>query len=335
MLGSALVFLLALSTPAPAAEVWLKVDGFDDSGNPSEVGFQMGFVDGECWAVVYTPEPEHYPFTFKYVDALIGNRGVGDFVVNFYTLSGTEMSTATYLGGEMAEITGSDDSMNRLTVDELELGLPSVTEGNVAVSYCFSGHSGTPAIARDTDGMDYANQNWIYASDGRWYKSQMFGLTGDWIQRLAIETDGDADTDADSDSDTDTDSDADTDSGIDASLTLGSITPTSADVGEAVDVVLIGTGFLDGAQARIGGISLTGTTVVNDETIQGRTPTSLPAGTHDVEVVNPDGDNAYLAAAFTVEDGKGGCATGSAADLGLVGLLVSFGLTLKRKRDRA
>ncbi|MGB0639308.1 MAG: hypothetical protein ACPGTU_08250, partial [Myxococcota bacterium] len=64
-------------------------------------------------------------------------------------------------------------------------------------------------------------------------------------------------------------------------------------------VILLGSGFPDDAQARIGGVLITGNTVLGGETITGRSPSALPVGIHDVEVVAGE-SNAVLPAAFEV-----------------------------------
>ena len=96
-------------------------------------------------------------------------------------------------------------------------------------------------------------------------------------------------------------------------------------------------GFTADAEARIGGVTITGNTVVGEETLSGRSPSALPAGVHDVEVVTAEG-TAVLAAAFTItsggdtdtgessKDASCSCSTArphsALAWLGLLGLLV-------------
>lgn len=316
------LLLLAFFLPASAGERWLQVDDFE-SGD--QVGVQQGFVEGECWAVIYKPEPDEYPFDLSTVRALVGGDSSQQiFDVSFYSLSGTDMNSKTLLGVEGAAVTGSNENFNDLTVADLELEMPQVESGNVAVAMCLTAHSGVPAIARDTDGTIEKSLNWIYADGIGWAKSADFGVSGDWIMRLCISGDnvadqgcseeGDADTDVDSDTDTDSDSDTDSD------LALLTITPAEGAEGESVNVVLLGTGFDDTAEARIGGLPLTGQVVLNGETITGRSSSALPAGVHDVEVVQ-DGESAYLPLAFEVTGGKCATAPGSAGlGLALVGL---------------
>ena len=68
--------------------------------------------------------------------------------------------------------------------------------------------------------------------------------------------------------------------------------------------------------------------------LTGRTPTTLPAGTHDVEVVQ-DGQSAILIGAFTVEGGKL-CATRSGSGSAVAaGLALVLGLLSRRRSARS
>lgn len=324
--------MLLASQTSLAGDRWLYNDGFSDN---SEIGFQGGFVSGECWASLYTPDSGDYPFTLTSVRVLVGGATSKQiFTVSFYNPSGQDMSGATHLGSEGVALIGNDTSWNEITISQLELGTLEVSSGNVAVSICFEDHNGYPAIARDTDGMAFANGSWIYADAGlgaSWYTSETFGLTGDWIMRLCIDSDNISTSDCGSGGDGGGDGGGDdTGSDVVGELSLDVITPAVMAVGEALDVVLIGSGFESGAEARIGGIPLVGQDVLNSETIQGRTPTTLPEGIHDVEVVLEDGTSEVLAGGFEVTDGKG-CAHAPARGLGWSGLLL-LPLVLLRRR---
>jgi MYXO-CTERM domain-containing protein len=198
--------------------------------------------------------------------------------------------------------------------------------------------------------MAYRDRNWIRAIREDWEQSATYGVAGDWIQRLGIETDSadsdtdtdtDADADADSDTDTDTDTDADTDG---AELALFAISPNTTPVGVAASVVLNGAGFDEGATVNIGGLAAVGAEVQSAEVISARTPGALGAGTYDVEVRNPDGESDVLAAAFIVtgdeeevveeeEDPKFcACAHGSPAGaLGWAGVLAAAAAQRRRR----
>ena len=123
----------------------------------------------------------------------------------------------------------------------------------------------------------------------------------------------------------------DTGSDVLGDFVLETITPADMIAGEAVDVVLIGDGFESGAEARIGGIPLVGQEVLNGQTIQGRTPTTLPEGVHDVEVVLEDGTSQVLAGGFEVTGAKG-CAHASSRG-GAWALLLALPLVVFRRRQ--
>ncbi len=295
---------LLLSTASLARE--LKNDGCVCDGSDETVTFQQGFVDGECWASTYHPDAADYPFTPGWVNFLIGPSGEGYFFDVFLYQVNASGQPTTQLMGDAASVNGSSQNLSQVDLLDFKQDIPEITNGDLAVVVCFDGHSSTPTIANDADGLDYPDRNWIY-TNSRWYKSGDLGVTGDWIMRLGWGNEGDADTDADADSDADSDADTDTD----AAIELYSITPAATKDGTSVDLTILGQGFQDGATAHIGGLSLTGAQVRDDGTLTGRSPSALPSGTHDVDVVNPDGSSAYLAAAFTV-DGGCGCGTGSA-----------------------
>lgn len=322
--------LLALLISLPAAHsTELKNDSCRCDGTEESVTFQTGFVDGECWASVYEPSPSDYPFTPEYVTVLAGPSGEAIFGMYLYNVDSNNKPTSM-VGGEGFALAGSENALSTLRFDEAEVVLDPITEGNIAIVMCFDGHSSNPTIANDTNGTSQENLNWIQAG-GQWATAKSFGVNGDWIMRVGW-GEGDADTDTDSDSDTDVDTDTDSDTDV-GELDLYAITPASTKEGTAVDVLISGEGFVQGAQVHIGGIALTGTTVQDDGQITGRSPTALPAGVHDVDVVNPDGTSSYLAGAFTVEGGCG-CSSGAAGTT--IGMAWLFGVAaLLRRRGAA
>ncbi|MCB0307126.1 MAG: T9SS type A sorting domain-containing protein, partial [Calditrichaeota bacterium] len=78
------------------------------------------------------------------------------------------------------------------------------------------------------------------------------------------------------------------------------IDPDSAEVGTSVAVTITGGNFQAGATAGIGTVALSNLTVVNEFTITGDSPSTLPAGLYNVRVVNPDGQFDQLITAFRV-----------------------------------
>jgi hypothetical protein len=332
---------LPLFTPtAEAGSRWLQNDVFTGEGSAF---IRLQLAPDECVSSLFETNPSEYPFTFSKIQVLMLSEGdatkSATFTIDFWSMEKAGFAGADLLGAEAAEFTSSSAAYNEVTIADLELDLPELSSSHVAVALCNVEHSGDPSVASDAmAGTAAPNTNWIYSA-GNWIAAEDVGLTSNFIIRACIEGDGvadegcdtiegDADADGDADSDTDSDSDADSD------LALLTVTPGSATEGEAVSVVLLGQGFTDAAEARIGGIPLTGQALVNGETLTGRTPTTLPAGTHDVEVVQ-DGESAILIGAFTVEGGKL-CATRSGSGSALAaGLAMVMGLLIRRRSPRS
>ena len=342
--------LFALVSAAWAGNKYYTLDTFESGDSAT---YQGGFGEYECAGVVFEPDEDDYPLTPLYVDVLFGPDSIQETVViQIYAPMTTDPPMGTRVGEEAFAPTGSRESFNRLVFEDAEIYLDPWEDGNVLVALCFEeNHYEYPTIAADSDGLDFISNHYIYANFGAgadWYTTQyvngvLGGSIGDWIMRLCVETDnddgepcpngtdvGDADTDADAD--TDTDSDADGDSDTDGDFYITSITPNSAPQGESVQVVILGGGFGDGTDARIGGINLTGMTIQDDGTIVGQVPTALQSGFHDVEVVSIDGENDYLTSGFEV---TGGCGCASTPTTGALatGLLALIGFVGLRRRD--
>ncbi|HZU99157.1 MAG TPA: IPT/TIG domain-containing protein [Planctomycetota bacterium] len=79
--------------------------------------------------------------------------------------------------------------------------------------------------------------------------------------------------------------------------TITSISPNSGTTGGGTFVTIVGTGFVAGTTATVGGVSLAGLTVVSATTITGFTPSGA-AGQRDVVVTGPGG-SATLSLGFT------------------------------------
>jgi hypothetical protein len=181
-------------------------------------------------------------------------------------------------------------------------------------------NANTSGLVIETDSPDEGN---FLLMDGEVHTLASKGGSGSWVIRAVAGSEGDADTDTDSDTDTDADTDTTT-----VPIELYAISPATTAEGVAVELVILGEGLQAGASAFIGGLSVTGGTVQDEGTFSGRSPTALLAGTHDVEVRNPDGTSDYLAAAFTVEGepkdegcGSGGARGGLLAWGALAGLV--------------
>jgi hypothetical protein len=79
-----------------------------------------------------------------------------------------------------------------------------------------------------------------------------------------------------------------------------SIFPDSAMLGTSVFVQIFGFNFVQGATATIGGVVLNNLVWVNSGLIEGNSPSTLPVGTYNVQVTNPDAQFDQLPGAFTV-----------------------------------
>ena len=115
-------------------------------------------------------------------------------------------------------------------------------------------------------------------------------------------------------------------------LSLQTLTPNEVELGESVTVTATGDGFAPDAMLYIGGLMCSEVEVVGENAIVAQVPTALPAGTHDVSVVQGDNEQATLSGGFTVVESKSGCATvNNTSIVGILSVLFALGW---RRRDR-
>jgi hypothetical protein len=171
------------STGGPGI-VTLQNDSWEDG---QSAAFQGGFVQDECWASVYVPDPEHYPFEVRGVQMLVGGRDMGEetFSIGVWEVDEDNMPMTEIATGE-APISGEDANWDSVIVEALMIDPPMITAGNFAFVVCHINHTGSPSIANDTDGRT-DDLNWIYLESGTWVQSAMFDVSGDWIMRANIE----------------------------------------------------------------------------------------------------------------------------------------------------
>jgi hypothetical protein len=86
---------------------------------------------------------------------------------------------------------------------------------------------------------------------------------------------------------------------------ITAITPSEGNNTANNPVVIIGSGFADGASARIGQIPLIGIEVPGSSTIKGVVPAGIADGVYDVLVENPDGQIALLQDGYAVGNSSG------------------------------
>ena len=91
--------------------------------------------------------------------------------------------------------------------------------------------------------------------------------------------------------------------GTSGTLTLTSVAPTSAFTDDDTQVTLVGSNFAIGVQALIGPTPLDDIQLRSPAVLVATLPHGTAPGTYDVTVINPDGAQASLSNAFTIEAG--------------------------------
>jgi hypothetical protein len=368
--GPAALLALAalLGPPARAAEVVLRNDtNSSDTYNEDDQVAWLAYP--ECAITVLTPDA--WPVTLDAVRLYLGSSS-GD-----HDGEETSLTLGLQLLDEGAAPTGpgswdwdeeafflqvSSTSLSELCLVDAEAGLGplTVTEGSVAVWICapdpatgetwpYSGASNVSGVVIDTDSPSTGSYLFY---DGEVMRLNSF-INGAWIIR-AVETDGGCGSGGGSDGGSDGTDGGDgaadggdggggggTD-GAGADLIVASLTPSEGAVGAAVELAVVGSGFVDGATLHLGGLLASDLVVAGDSALTARAPTGLPAGVHDLVVTLPDGASATLAGAWTVVDapadpkgGGCGCAGGVGPGAGLMGVGAGLAGALRRRRRAA
>ncbi len=161
-----------------AGAVTLQNDAFV---NNSQVGFEGGFVVGECWASTYMPQACSFDLTSALVLVGGGDGGNADFTVGVWDVDATG-KPQTELASTQVTITGASDVLSEIPLNTLGLAPRDGTP--FAIAMCHVNHDGTPSIGRDSDGIT-ANKNWIFTNK-QWVEAGTLGVKGDWIMRAKI-----------------------------------------------------------------------------------------------------------------------------------------------------
>jgi len=85
---------------------------------------------------------------------------------------------------------------------------------------------------------------------------------------------------------------------------ITAITPSEGRGDGNTAVVIIGTGFVRGAEVRVGQIPMVDVEVYGSTTLNAVVPTGIKEGVYDVLVENPDGQAALLLKGYSVTDGS-------------------------------
>jgi hypothetical protein len=157
--------------------------------NNAKVFFQQGFAVDECWASTYVPDLELYPFEITSASMMVGGEDMGaeDFYVGVWSVDAMGQPTDELASGT-ANISGTDANLDIVPLDVIGVSPGPIDAGDFAIVVCMPNHAGFPSIARDHDGLDHPDRNWIRLEDGTWISSQAAGLEGDWIMRATVTT---------------------------------------------------------------------------------------------------------------------------------------------------
>jgi MYXO-CTERM domain-containing protein len=209
---------LALLLAGPVeAQVELSNDGYVDGGIAA---FQAGFVAGELAASRFVPPAPTQLLRIRFLFGGGTTTDVQTVTVHVWDdAAGTDEPGAELYVNDFA-VGPSDEAFQE--VDPTDGGAIDVT-GPFRVGLEFH-HDGTPSVARDDDGLDYPDRNFINASGFGWTQSNTLGMAGDWIIRAVVaepiagdaDADGDGDADADGDAAADGDGDGDGDGDADS-----------------------------------------------------------------------------------------------------------------------
>jgi hypothetical protein len=175
------VFEAACVDPVLAQTEELQNDGWSSGQGAA---FQGGFASGEIGAVRLVPTIA-CPCLVEKVSLLFGGATSTQMVsIQFWDDPGTTNDPGAPIGLPFdVSLTGADDVLHEVT-----LGDDVLVNGPFRVGIEFF-HDGPPSIARDADGTITSDRNFICANLGAecvWFRSNTFGVTGDWVIRATI-----------------------------------------------------------------------------------------------------------------------------------------------------
>ncbi|HPQ40986.1 MAG TPA: hypothetical protein PLV45_11500, partial [bacterium] len=177
------ILMMLTVLPLHATDKWLQNDGFISGGTAF---YQQGFVTNEIMASVFRPDPGDYPCLIRKINTLVqdGASGgtIGLFVLTIWEDNGG-LQPGTVLYAEAFQLTAAD-AFNEIDLTSENIVLNS---GNVRVGLEFT-QNPPPSFCRDADGTIIPQTNLIFAQGLGWQWSETFGLQGDWIHRLMIDT---------------------------------------------------------------------------------------------------------------------------------------------------
>ena len=161
----------------------------NDAWQPGDfANYQAGFVSGEIIASRFSVESGSYPVELRSIRVLVGDgtfgSGVtGPFLVHLWEDTGDEAPGPAISDPLSIQLTSG--AINE--IDLSSLGLAPVESGAIRVGLEFL-QNPPPSFYSDDDGFITQHANTIYEINFGWRYAEFFGLTGDWILRLVVDT---------------------------------------------------------------------------------------------------------------------------------------------------
>ncbi len=309
----ALAFVATLFLASAASADTYQNDSIETGGT---AGFQAGFITGEMGAACFTPPASAYPIRITAVRFFFGGDGDGQSrFINIRIFKGGGGSPPGELITSIDDVEAISSTTELNEIDLTANGITVTEPWCVAIEMTFPG---LPSIARDDDGTVDRGNNWIYGIDpltgtaSGWTESQNFLVQGDWIIRTVGNPNGGGGVGPGSDAGGTPDGGGEPDAGgtPDAGggdVVINSVSPTSGESGEDVNITLSGAGFDNAFTYRIGPQPLEDVVVTGGVTADGFLPAgSLDPGTYDVIVAEGGQILANFQQGFQLRGASGG-----------------------------
>jgi len=179
------LLIMLIPVMAVAAVRQLSNDAYEEG---DEANYQAGFVSGEIMAASFTVEPEEFPFDLISIQLLVsdgtpGGMTQGSFLVHIWEDSGGETPGDELIDPFSVLLTGGYINNISLT----GMSVPRIESGSVRIGLEFL-QDPPPSFLSDAEGFITQHANTLFSVNFGWHYSEFFGLTGDWILRLTVDT---------------------------------------------------------------------------------------------------------------------------------------------------
>ncbi|MCD4653472.1 hypothetical protein K8T06_06015 [bacterium] len=177
--------IMLISVTADAAIKQLANDVYEVG---DEANYQAGFVAGEIMAAKFSVEPNEYPFDLISVQVLLGDGSPGgttqgSFLVHIWEDAGGESPGVELIDPFSVVLTAGYINDINLT----GMAIPAISQDAVRIGLEFL-QDPPPSFLSDDDGFITQHANSLFSIDFGWHYAEFFGLTGDWILRLTVDT---------------------------------------------------------------------------------------------------------------------------------------------------